>query len=562
MNGRFLVAFGVFISLFFLIEFKLFEWQIVRADELSSLAKDQSEAQIILTPQRGTIYTSDHFPLATNRMAYVLFANPKSVQNKELASSSIAGLLDIDIASVSAQINKDKAWVPLAWHISDDTKNKIAALNLPGIGFDENPTRFYPEGSMAAQLVGFVGKDTKGEDTGYFGLEGYYDRQLKGQEVHATVVKDALNRPILAKTTDGLDTDGNGRDLTLSIDRVVQYDVEQKLKAGMDKYGAKEALAAVMDPKTGEILAMANYPSFDPSTFWEFAPDTYKNPFVTDTYEPGSTFKPLVMAYAIDHGLVSPQTQCDICAGPVTVGDYDIHTWNNEYHPNSTMIDVIKNSDNTGMVYVSKKLGLDGTLSLMKSFGIGDMTGIDLQGEAEPGVKDRESWYPIDVATASFGQGISVTPIELLSAFSSLANDGVRMQPHVVKEIRKEDGSVVQIPPTSLGQAVSSTTTKVMREILVNAVNTGEAKFARVHGYRIAGKTGTASIPVNGHYDGTKTIASFIGYAPADNPKFVMLVIFHEPTSSIYGAETAAPVFFDIARDLLLYYHISPTENE
>jgi cell division protein FtsI/penicillin-binding protein 2 len=266
------------------------------------------------------------------------------------------------------------------------------------------------------------------------------------------------------------------------------------------------------------------------------------------------------MAEAIDKGLVKPTTKCNTCSGPVSIGGYEIHTWNDKYAPNIDMTHVIQESDNTGMVFVSQKLGLSGMEDVIQKFGFNDLTGIDLEGEGGSDIRPRGSWYPIDVATSSFGQGIAVTPIQLLTAFASLANEGKRMEPHVVSQIDVPSGQIITIPPRVVDQTVSMQTAKVMTEILVNSVNNGEAKFARLKGYRIAGKTGTAQIPLAGHYDPTKTIASFLGFAPADDPKFAMLIIVNRPTSSIYGAETAAPIFFNIAQRMLTYYGIPPSE--
>ncbi|MDE2026591.1 MAG: penicillin-binding protein 2, partial [Patescibacteria group bacterium] len=437
----------------------------------------------------------------------------------------------------------------------------VEKMNLPGIGFEETPTRFYPEASMAAQLLGFVGKDENGNNKGYFGIEGYYDRQLRGRIGQMTVIRDAFGRPIFSKLTDNSGQQ-DGRSVTLNIDRVIQFILEQKLKDGIEQYGAQSGMAAVMDPKTGNMLAMASFPSFDQRSYWEYDSSLYKNPFITDTYEPGSTFKPIVMSAAIDAGLITPKTQCPICGGPVTVGDYDIHTWDDKYFPNTTMIDVMQHSDNTGMVFVAQKLGLDRMLSYLQKFGMWQNTGIDLQGEFSPDLKPKSQWYPIDLATTGFGQGIAVTPIQILDAISAIANNGVRMEPHVVASIQTPDGQTINISPKELDQPISQNAAKVMTEILVNAVNNGEAKWARLKGYRIAGKTGTASIPVNGHYDATKTIASFVGYAPAEDPKFAMIVILTKPTTSIYGAETAAPIWFDVARDILAHYNIAPTDDQ
>lgn len=561
MKWRYKFVLYFFLCCFFVIIARLFYWQVVQADELTQLGQSQYGSLITVTPKRGDIQTSDTFPIVTNRLSYLVFANPKEIHDSQQIAQQLSPLLDIDAASLSARLTSPGYWVSLKSGIEVKTKDAIDSLHIPGVGFEENYARLYPEASMAATLVGFVGKDAAGNDKGYFGLEGYYDRQLRGRPGQATEVHDALGRPILSELS-GNNQAQNGRTLVLTIDRWLQFLVEQKLKEGVQQFGADSGLAVVMDPKTGGILAMANYPSFDENSFWEYDPALYKNPVITNLYEPGSTIKPIVMAGAFDNHLLKPDSTCPICAGPVQVGDYAVHTWNNEYFPNTTMQDVLKHSDNTGMVYVSEKMGLDKMLSNFEKFGVTDTTGIDLQGEEQSTILQRKTWYPIDVATSAFGQGISITPIELLDAFSALANNGIRMQPRVVDKIITASNQTITIPPKVLSRPISSQTAKVMTELLVYTVNTGEASFARLKGYRIAGKTGTASIPVAGHYDPTQTIASFIGYAPADDPKFVMLVVYDKPSASIYGAETAAPTFFDIAKHILAYYGIAANGNE
>lgn len=560
MSWRYRFVFLLLVLSFFIVVARLFYWQVVKASELSFLGQSQYASVIKLAPVRGQIYTSDGFPIVANRLAYTVFANPKQIKNKNLVVAALSPVLKVDSTSVSAQLSLDRFWVPLATNIDIKIKQQVESLNLPGVGFEESYTRLYPEASTAAQLLGFVGKNDNGDEQGYFGLEGFYDRLLRGKEGLATVIQDALGRPILAKLDGSEQKTIDGDSLVLSVDRTIQYDAQQKLDKAVDDFGASGGMVAIMNPATGQILAMAATPSFDPQNFGQYSESVYKNPLITNTYEPGSTFKPLIMSSAMDEGLVTPETKCNSCAGPVQVYDYTIHTWNDKYYPSTNMIDIIMHSDNTGMVYVAQKLGLDKMLLHLSKFGIGDTTGIDLQGEAAPGLKPKENWYPIDLATAGFGQGISVTPIELLDAFSSIANGGVRMEPYVVSQVQTAEGDNVNISPKVLDRTMSEKTSKVMTEMLVNAVDKGEASFARLKGYRIAGKTGTASIPVAGHYDPTKTIASFIGYAPADNPKFAMLVIIDRPTSSIYGAETAAPIFFSISKDILAYYGIPPTE--
>ena len=265
------------------------------------------------------------------------------------------------------------------------------------------------------------------------------------------------------------------------------------------------------------------------------------------------------MVSALDAGLIKADTRCDICAEPVQIGEYAIKTWNGKYKENQTMIETIQNSDNTGMVFVGRKLGLDLMLSYFDKFGIGETTGVDLQGEVAATIRARDEWYPIDAATATFGQGITVTPIELITAFTAIANNGKRMEPHVVAAIETPDGEKISLPPKVLSNPISEKSAKIMTEMMVNAVDKGEAKWAKPKGYRIAGKTGTAQIAVEGHYDPDKTIASFIGFAPADDPKFLMLVVYDRPTP-IYGSETAAPTFFRVAKNILLHYGIQPKE--
>lgn len=559
MNWRYPFVFIIFVILFFCVIGRLFYWQVVKAEMLSGLGKSQHSGVTKTLPKRGEMKTADGFPIVTNKVSYLLFANPKEVRDKAKTIDTLSSLLDIDGASVSSQLKLDKFWVPIKSNITAEKKEEIEKIGLPGIGFEEHFTRFYPEASTAAHLIGIVGKNDSGQDKGYFGLEGYYDRLLTGKESYTVDIHDALGMPILSERSDR-STGADGGSLILGVDRSIQFLIERKLKDGIKKYGALGGMIGIMQPQTGDILALASLPSFSPQGYWKFDESLFKNPFITNTYEPGSTIKPIIMASALDAKLITPQTKCAICEGPVTVSGYDLHTWNNKYYKNSTMIEVIQHSDNIGMVFVAQKLGVDRMISYLTRFGIGELTDIDLQGETTRSLKPRNAWYAVDLATTGFGQGISVTPIGLLTAFSALANNGRMMQPRVVKAFENVNGEILKIPAKVKRAPITEKTAKIMTEILVNAVEKGEAKWAKLAGYRIAGKTGTASIPVKGHYDPDSTITSFIGYAPAENPKFIMLVILNKPTTSIYAADTAAPLFFDIAADLLNYYGIPPTE--
>lgn len=558
MKWRYRFSLLFFIIFFLLIDGRLYYWQIVRADELSAMGQSQYGSEVKLIPRRGAIKTSDGFAIATNKISYLVFANPKVVKDREVLANILSPLLQIESSTLSARLAINSFWSPLKPQIDENLKNKIETLKLTGIDFEEQPNRFYPEASMAAKILGFVGKEKNGDPQGYFGLEGFYDRQLRGKAGIGIRLHDAWGNPIVSKMNNNAGR-VDGRTLILHTDRVIQYILEQELKNGIAKYGAESGMAGIIDPKTGGVLAMSAFPDYDLRQYQEFSDNLYKNPFISDTYEPGSTFKPFIMSAAIDAEVISSDTVCTICSSPVEIGGYTIKTWNDKYHPNSTMTDVIQHSDNTGMVFVGKKLGLDRMLNYLKKFGFDDYTGIDLQGEASPNLRPRDNWYLIDLATATFGQGITVTPIELLTAFAAIANEGKRMEPHMVDAIETSAGETIKIQPKVLSRPISSKTAKIMTEMMVNAVDNGEAKWVRLKGYRIAGKTGTAQIALAGHYDPNKTITSFIGFAPADEPKFAILVVLNKPSTSIYGSETAAPIFFNIAKKLLTYYNIPPT---
>jgi cell division protein FtsI/penicillin-binding protein 2 len=312
-----------------------------------------------------------------------------------------------------------------------------------------------------------------------------------------------------------------------------------------------------MEPETGEVLGMAAVPSYDPADHVNFEKSLYVNPVVAAAFEPGSILKVLVMASAIDARGVEPETKCGRCGGPREIGGYKIETWNQKYYPESTMKEIIQHSDNVGMVFVAEELGRSKLVTYLKNFGLGEVTGIDLQDEASPRLRPENQWKSIDLATVSFGQGVAVTPIQMIQAVGAIANGGAMMKPFVVKEVREEN-VVSKVKPVMVRRVIKSETGKIITEMMVNAVDQGEAKWAKPKGYRIAGKTGTAQIAVAGRYDEEKTVASFVGFAPAEKPRFVMLVTLQEPVFSPWGAETAAPLWFEMAAELFTYYGISP----
>lgn len=540
------------------------------------MAEDQRLITHPLGASRGEIFFSDDTILVSNKPTFLLYGLPKVIKDKKEVATKLAQIIithtaaqedDVELkerkiqvlaSNLKDKLTQDLYWVSLQKGLDLDIKLEAEKAKIAGIGFEMELNRFYPESSTAAHVLGFVGADSFGKQSGYFGIEGFYNGELKGVEGKETLEKDAKGLPILIGKFFKREAK-SGYKLTLNIDQVVQHLVEKKLKEGLTKYGAKGVSAVLMEPKTGAIIAMASFPNYDPGDFGRFPKEYFRNPAVADSYEPGSTFKTLVMAAAVNEGLIKPETTCDNCAGPVEVGGFLIRTWNNKYYPNTTVLDILIHSDNTGMVFVGRKLGVNKLYEYIQKFGFGNLTKVDLQDETTPQVRKLESWKEVDLATASFGQGIAVTAIQMVRALGAIANGGSLMEPHITKYISGQN-QTVEIKPRVVATPINPQTAKVITEMMVEAVDKGEARVFKPKGFKIAGKTGTAQIPVEGHYDPNKTIASFVGFAPADDPKFVMLVRYQEPSASIFGAETAAPTFFAIAKELFTYYGITPEE--
>ncbi len=536
---------------------RLFFWQVIKADELSKDGKSQYQRQQSITTSRGSIMATDGSWLATDEDGWVVFASKSLLKDSPgVIAGRLAPILSMDVSKIEEILSQDGVWIPIAHRVTGSVKKNIEALKIAGIGFDEEAIRSYPEGSSSAHILGFVGKDNDGNDQGYFGLEGFYDLTLSGKPGFMSRESDAAGNPILFGNSKDVGATG-GIDLVTNIDKTVQLTIEKELKNGIETYKAKSGIVIVMDPDTGAILGMASTQSFDPRSYWDYTNEDFKDSVISDTFEPGSIFKPIIMASALDAGVLEPDTKCDICDAPVVVDEYEIDTWNHEHHPDSSMTNVIIDSDNIGMVFAGNKLGAERTYNYLDKFGFGRLTGIDLQGEVTTPLRKKGTWSSIDLATTTFGQGIAVTPIQILRAIGIIANGGKMIKPEVVREIKSGEWSS-SIKPEIGDKVISQKAASQIKDMMVKAVTEGEAKWAAPQGFSIAGKTGTAQIPVSGHYDAAKTIASFVGFAPANNPRFVMLVTLQEPTSSIYGAETAAPIWFRIAEDLFPYFGIQP----
>jgi len=590
------VRFLLFLSLSFLalIGARLFQLQVLEHKKFAAMAEKQHRGVVEIPATRGRIFSRDGFPLVENQIAYLVFAEPPRITDVEAVAQRLAEVLagenskfqnpnskqisndkfqnvKEETKRIEEALNQDLQWVPLAHKVSPETKKKIEELNIEGIGFEEEPKRFYPEGTLAAHLLGFVASDEQGQERGYYGLEGFYNGDLRGRPGKIIEEKGASGEPILLGGYKKIPAE-DGRDLVLTIDRSVQFLVEQKLSTAVRKYGAEGGSVIVMEPQTGAILAMANYPTYDPSDpFKERKPATaenaeesaeaaekkmgWRNAAISETYEPGSVLKALTMSAAIDTKTVEPQTTM-VDSGPITVSGYTIDNWDGKHHGEETMVEILQHSNNVGAAWVAQKLGAKTLRSYFLNFGLGKPLGIDLEDEDTGIVKELSEWRLIDLATAAFGQGVSVTPLQLVSIFSAIANEGRLMKPHVVSEIRGDD-RVIKIRPRELGRVISKRTADIMVEMLTAAVEGGTFKFCVPKTHRVAGKTGTAQIPVGGKYDPQKTNATFVGFLPS-YPKFVMLVLLRQPSTSIYAAETAVPTWMEIAKELTVYYGIEP----
>lgn len=547
---RFLLA--IFFIALTAILVKLFFIQVILANSISGNNYLRTSK---IMPQRGTIFDRNGNQLVFNQLTYRLFAEPRKIENKEEVIKKIEEVLHIGEATVSSKINTDKAWISVAQGLTKKQKDDLEKLQIKFIGFEEQSARYYPESSLSAHLVGFVGKNEDSEDIGYFGLEGYYDKELAGLAGILRTERDLFGNPIVIGVQ-ALVEGENGRDLTTTIDKTVQYISKEKLKKGMDEYRAKEGCVIVANPHTMEIVSLVCLPDYDPKEYSKNTEDIFKNPVVSNLYEPGSIFKPLIMAAALQERKIKPNETFDE-NGPVALGGYEIETWDKKYEGEISMTRILEKSSNVGMVYVGNKLGNENIRLYLDRFGFGKKTNIDLQGEVSGYIKPEKSWHQIDYLTATFGQGIVVTPLQMITAFSSIINGGNLMQPYIVSQIGS-GADAKKIKPKKVGQVIDERTSTLIREMLKKTVDHAEAKWEKPKGYKIGGKTGTAQVAIQGKYDPSKTLASFVGFAPVDNPKFIVLVMYKEPQSSPWGSETAAPTFFEIASELLVYYNVSP----
>ncbi|MGQ9653506.1 MAG: peptidoglycan D,D-transpeptidase FtsI family protein [Thermodesulfobacteriota bacterium] len=557
MRFRFFLFIVVILIIVTAILFQAYRIQVHHGEELRREVQGMYQREITLLPARGSIFDRNGDDLAISIPVDSIYARPKRVEDPVATSRKLAPLLDIDHATI---LNKLRQQAPFVWikrQVVPTVSARVRALGLSGIGVLQETRRFYPNLELASHLMGFVGVDGQGMD----GLEYQYDKLLRGEKSRILVDQDALGRP-LASPEGLVLARKDGYHLVLTIHKEIQHIVERRLQEGVESSRSRGGMAVVMDPQTGEVLAMATAPRFNPNTYAQYPKEVLRNRCVTDTYEPGSAFKPFVVAAAIENRIWKP-TDVFYCEnGSYRVFDKVIHDVHRYGH--LTLRGIIQKSSNIGAAKVGLSIGAERLYSHLLGFGFGRPTGVDLPGET-PGLVRPPKWAPVELANISFGQGISVNALQLTAAFAALGNDGRLMRPYVVREILDAQGNTVERRgPQEIGLAVSPETARQVTQILKAVVSQeGTGAQAALEGFEVAGKTGTAQKADlrHGGYMRGRYMASFVGFVPANDPRLCLLVVMDEPQGNIYGGQVAAPTFREIARDALGVLGVYPGER-
>lgn len=462
-------------------------------------------------------------------------------------------------AALIARLSKhDDPYEPVARNVSDEQLDLLKTLETEALDYVIEGARAYPEPGFGGQVVGFLGRKDDGQAVGLYGLEGYFDDFLSGQPGHLDSQTDASGRWIGVGSRD-FNPAIDGGDIMLTVDRTLQVKVCEILARGVEQFKADSGTAVILEPKTGKVLAMCGAPDFYPAEYGQVEDArVYNNNAIFSAYEPGSIFKPITMAAAIDVDAVTPDSRFTD-TGSVKIDEFTIHNAAQKVFGNVSMIEVLEESINTGMVWVMRQMGRDTLEDYIKKFGFGEQTGIQLKSEVAGTIASLDEWSEVYPATAAFGQGITTTSLQIASAYAALANGGTLMKPYIVDELRYADGTVEKMQPQVVRQVVSPATATTIGAMLVSVVEYGHGKKAAVPGYYIGGKTGTAQIARNGVYSTTEFNGSFAGYGPVQDPVFAMIVKIENPKEGIiYAESTAAPVFGEIAEFILEYYGVAP----
>ncbi|MFZ3032052.1 MAG: penicillin-binding protein 2 [Candidatus Moraniibacteriota bacterium] len=555
----FLAGFAIMARLFFL--------QVVSHDKWVALAGNQHNASLELSADRGEIYMHDgdvdRYPLAINREYQMVFVVPRDIVEKDTVAIELSSILGVDVGEIRDKLNRlDDPFEIIKKRLNDDEVARIKERRMKGVVLVPEKYRYYPAEELASQVIGFASLGEKGGALGY-GIEASFDDQLRGRTGTLSQEKDASGRWI--PLSDRLITHAeNGDSIILTLDRVIQYETEKILKDSVERYQADRATAIVMDPQTGNILAMASTPQFDPNNYSkEEDYSIFLNHAVSSSYEPGSIMKPITMAIGIEAGKVSPETEY-VDTGAVAESGYTIRNAEGKTYGRSNMMKVLEQSINTGVIFVEKLVGNKLFGEYLKRFGFGEETGIALPAELPGNLKNlKNERGTLNFFTASFGQGITATPIQMVTAYSVLANGGRLLQPNIIDKVIHADGNEEKNEPREVRRVVSEETSKMMGAMLRSVVVNGHGKRADVPGYLVGGKTGTAQVAksdAKGYEEG-QSIGSFVGYAPINNPQFVVLVKLDNPKNVEWAESSAAPTFGQIMKFLLEYAKVKPTEE-
>ncbi|MCB0169569.1 MAG: penicillin-binding protein 2 [Anaerolineae bacterium] len=533
---------------------QLVRWQVIEHHRFATWAEEEHQDEVVIPARRGEIRDRTGHLLATDLIEYDISASPKIIADPDGTADRLATLLDMPRNEIYQILTSKKAWMPLKNNVPQSIGETILGWDTVGLLAEPRSKRVYPEGDLGAHFLGFVNNN----GNGFYGVEGYYDNMLNGSPGLQAGERSPFG-DLIPLGVSRFVPPVSGPTLYLTIDRGVQYVAERELEDAVLRYGAQSGSVVVMQPKTGAILAMAGYPSYDPNNYGVSNEYLFSNPTVSEQYEPGSVFKIVTMAAGLDAGVVGHLgTIYD--GGSIEVGGRVIYNWDRKSHGEVDMTDVLAKSLNVGVAQIAVALGKDRFYTYMKRFGFGQLTEIDLGNEGPGTLKTPKdaNWHESDLGTNSFGQGIAVTPVQIAAAVSAVANDGLLMKPYIVQRIVDGDRQV-EVQPTVIRQAVTAETAHKLTDMLVEALTRSESA-SLVPGYRVAGKTGTAEIPVPGGYHPTLTLASFAGYLPADDPELLILVIIDRPTSSRWGSETASPTFKRIAEQLAVLLNILPDD--
>lgn len=536
---------------------RLAQLQLVRHAELSQLAERQYLRTVVLAARRGQIVDRHGAVLATSTAAESLFAQPRAMDDPRRIAARLAPILGESRAALARALDGSRPFLWLRRKLPPSVADAIRELREPGLGLVPEPLRLYPNRELAAHVIGF-----EGTDGGLEGIERAFDRELSGTAGKALVGRDALGRELV--THHVLRPPVSGHGVMLTLDRTIQYLAEREIDAAYRRTGSKAAMAVVMDPRDGDVLALAIRPGFNPNAFREVpSRDVWRDRAITDPFEPGSTFKAILAAAALQEGVFHPDDRIWGENGKITIARTTIHDWKKQGW--ITFAEMLQYSSNVGAIKVGLGLGADRYYHYMTAFGFGAPTGVGLPGESRGLLRDPGRWSALSLPTMSIGQEVSVTALQLVAAVGAIANGGTLMQPRLVQAVFDADGREVRrVAPRAVRQVISPETSQTLSRLLTRVVDAGTGHLAAIPGYDVAGKTGTAQKldRATRRYSRAPGVLSFVGYAPVDSPRFVMLVMLDEPKTEKWGSEAAAPIFSAIGAEVLRYLDVPPRGDQ